>query len=89
MMFTHGNSIVFQGYECDFVKIEELDKPQYKELGYVDHPSELTDDELIPESLAEPELTDDELRAEAKEAGITSWHVKGIDTLRQELGYDN
>ena len=30
-------------------------------------------------------MTDDEIRQAAKDAGIKSWHVKSIDTLKAEL----
>ena len=31
------------------------------------------------------ELTDEQIREKAQEAGIKSWHVKSIDTLNTEL----
>jgi hypothetical protein len=35
--------------------------------------------------LSEKELTEEEIRKLAKKQGIKSWHVKAIDTLKEEL----
>jgi len=32
-----------------------------------------------------PKLSDEEIRASAKDAGISSWHMKSIDRLEKEL----
>ncbi|AUS00446.1 coil containing protein [Vibrio phage 1.275.O._10N.286.54.E11] len=105
MMFREGDTIEFDGYLCDFVKCDALDKPMYQEQGYVDHPRELYEGYAGP--VDEPEDIEDEiedlkeeleelegdletqLRAEAKAAGVKSWHVKSVETLKAELGYDS
>lgn len=99
MMFCEGNAITFDGYECDFVICAELDKPVYKEQGYVDHPKELESNGDLTDEIEELELLEEKqdeleedfekkLRDEAKEKGVKSWHVKSIDTLKAELGYE-
>jgi len=32
------------------------------------------------------EETEEEIRAKAKELGITSWHIKSIERLKEEIG---
>lgn len=85
MMFCKGDSVEIAGYPCDYIHCNVADRPMYQEQGYVDHPAELYEDE---QEEAEEELIE-KLRAEAKEKGISSWHVKGVDTLKKELGYDD
>lgn len=55
---------------------EEL-VPEVHELG-ADDPSEQEPEELDPED-------EDAIRSKAKVAGIRSWHIKSIATLKQEL----
>ena len=40
---------------------------------------------LPQDGMTPPEKTDDDIRALAKEAGIKSWHNKGIPKLKAEL----
>lgn len=87
MMFRKGDAIEFDGYLCDFVKCDALDKPMHQEQGYVDHPRELY--EQVEEIKEDDDDLETQLRAEAKAAGVTSWHVKSVETLKAELGYDS
>lgn len=92
MMFCEGDSVEVAGYACNFIYCSEADKGIYKEQGYVDHPAELygTVDFGVGSEPGEAGVpTEEQLRAEAKAKGIKSWHVKGIDTLKEELGYDS
>lgn len=44
------------------------------------------DDEIVVVDENDEVIDEEEVRQRAKEAGIKSWHVKGIDKLLQELG---
>jgi hypothetical protein len=39
----------------------------------------------VADDPVDPEPTDDQIREQAKDKGIKSWHVKAIDTLKTEL----
>ena len=50
-------------------------------------PTTVEEPQLTNQQATEPEAPDDDkvIRALAKEMGISSWHVKGIDKLKSEI----
>jgi len=76
-----------EGQTDQFNKGEDL--PHYFKLvrTTTDAPTTVDDPQLTNQQKLEPEAPDDEkvIRALAKEMGISSWHVKGIDKLKAEI----
>lgn len=88
MMFKKAGSgdegvktAVVRGVECDFIRIELISRPHYKELGYMD-----SEKEVHGIAEREEDQEDEELfRLKAKELGIKNWHNKKIESLISEI----
>lgn len=65
-------------------KVYRIHKNICKGKDVVEEHEEL--EQETEELQAELEESEDAIRAKAKEAGIKSWHLKSIDTLKEELG---
>ena len=101
ILYKPGNSKKVRGIPCDILICDEYSYLHNLEEGYFYSPEEcyaekeseetgLEDAEQETEDEAEaettgPVLSDDKIRAAAKEAGISHWHTKSIDRLVKEL----
>lgn len=82
MLFTHGNSIIDKGVECDFVVVSAQEVDEYLSKGYFKTPEEVAAD--LNDS---GKLSNEEIRQAARDAGIDNWEKARINTLKEALGY--
>jgi len=93
ILYKPGNRIKINGIPVDFQVCNEFSYLHLLEQGWFYTPKECyaeKEEEVVVwvpnPDLGPPKLSDAEIRAAAKDAGISSWHTKSIERLKNELG---
>lgn len=84
-LYKKGNTHIIRGVECEIQNfpVEEL---QFAiDSGYVTSPDQLFNPP-VDECLSSGEMSNKDIRAAAKDAGIENYKTKMIATLKRELG---
>lgn len=84
MLFKAGKSKNYKGVDCDICVVsvsnvkDKLKSGWFKTIG-----------EVSADTNESGKLSNEEIRAAAKEAGISNYEKARISTLKDKLGYDN
>jgi len=91
VLYKPGSTKIIRGIECDLQKFENGSVEHALSNGWSYSPAECYEiKEEIPEEpdtevIEHVEMSDDEIRQEAKAKGIRNWHNKKITRLKVEI----
>ena len=84
ILYKQGTSRTVNGIKCEFQICNEYSYLHYLDEGWFYSPEECYATEKDQEA-PEATVSDDKIRAKAKESSISNWHNKSIERLVREL----
>ena len=81
-LYKKGNSHIVRGVVCELRNFDATELDFALSLGYK------TDESKLEDLSNSAELSVKEVRALAKEAGISNYSKKKVEDLKKELGYE-